>query len=211
MSPIPPVFLFRMNEDLYSTQLAAIFIQKFGESRWFGIGYTGVEMASDYQNISGADFTFDVALGVGYTVSDTLSIGAGLVTTNLNGDDQIFGGINFSWVPCEKWNFAVYGANALVRYNISDCWFLSLTGTPGGGNWNIDDNAGQSRTVELDSYWVGLSTHHRITEQVWISAGLGYTFANEIQFKQDYGNGPSSSRDLDGAALTQISLSVHEW
>lgn len=199
------------DEDLHSASLSAIFVQDFRNTPWFGIGWTRAEMATDYQNIGGEDFTFDVALGVGYRVSDTFTIGAGFVVTNLNGDDEIFPGINFNWTPCEKFTVGVFGANLLARYDVNECWYLSLDGTPGGGNWNIKDAAGQSRTIQLDSYWLGINTHHRIAGELWLSAGIGYTFANEIEVKGNYGNGPSFSREMDGAPLAQISLSLREW
>lgn len=199
------------DEDLHSASLSAIFVQDFRNTPWFGIGWTRAEMATDYQGIGGEDFTFDVALGVGYRVSDTFTIGAGFVVTNLNGDEEIFPGINFNWAPCEKFVLGLYGPNLLARYNVNECWYLSLNGTPGGGNWNINDAAGDSRTIQLDSYWLSLSTNHRIAGELWLSAGVGYTFANEIEVRGNYGGGPSFSREMDGAALAQISLSLREW
>ncbi len=199
------------DEDLHSASLSAIFIQDFSNSPWFGIGWTRAEMASDYQGIDGADFTFDVALGVCYRVNDSFTVGAGFVATNLNGNEEFFPGINFIWTPCEKFTAAVFGPNILVRYDVNECWYLSLDGTPGGGNWNIRDAAGDSRTIELDSYWLGLNTHHRIAGELWLSAGVGYTFANEIEVRGNYGDGPRFSREMDGAALAQISLSLREW
>ncbi len=197
------------DEDLHSASLSAIFVQDFRNTPWFAIGWTRAEMATDYQGIEGEDFTFDVALGVGYRVSDTLTVGAGFVVTNLNGDEEIFPGINFFWKPCDKFSMGIYGPNVLVRYDLNENWYVSMDGTPGGGNWNID-SAGQSRTIQLDSYWLGLNTHHRITGQLWLSAGIGYTFANEIEIRRNQGGG-SFSREMDGAALAQISLSLHEW
>ena len=198
------------DEDLHSASLSAIFIQDFANTPWFGIGWTRAEMATDYQGMSGDDFTFDVALGVGYRVNDTFTIGAGFVVTNLNGDDEFFPGINFIWTPCDEVTFALFGPNLLARYDVSENWYVSLNGTPGGGNWNISDAAGDSRTVQLDSYWLSLNTHHRIAGELWFSAGLGYTFGNEIEIKRNNG-GSSFSRDMDGAALAQISLSLRSW
>jgi hypothetical protein len=199
------------DEGLHSASLSAIFTQDFRNSPWFAMGWTSAEMATDYQGLSGDDFTFDVALGMGYRVSDTLMISAGFVVINLNGDEEIFPGINFSWKPCDAFSLALFGPKLLARYDINDSWYISLNGTPGGGSWNIDDSTGQSRTIELDSYWIGLNTHHRITGEFWVSAGIGYTFANQIEIKGNHGNGPSLERDMDGAALAQISLSLRSW
>ena len=199
------------DEGLHSASLSAIFVQDFRNTPWFGIGWARAEMATDYQGISGDDFTFDVALGVGYRVNDTFTVGAGFVVTNLNGDEEIIPGINFIWKPCDAFTLALFGPNLLARYDINECWYVSLDGTPGGGNWNISDAAGDSRTIELESYWIGLNTHHRIAGEFWFSAGLGYAFANEIEDKGNHGNGPSFSRDMDGAALAQVAFTLRSW
>lgn len=198
-------------EDLHAASLSAIFVKDFSNTPWFAVGYTRAEMATDYQELGGKAFTFDVALGVGYRVSDTFAIGAGFVVTNINGDEEFFPGINFNWKPCDEFTAGLYGANLLLRYDVCETWYLTLDGTPGGGHWNIDAAGGNSRTIRLDSYWLGLNTHHRLTEKLWLSAGVGYTFANEIEIGSNSGSGPSFSRDMDGAALAKITLSLHEW
>lgn len=199
------------DESLHSASLSAIFIQDFKNSPWFGVGWTRAEMATDYQGIGAEDFTFDVALGVGYRVSDTFTVGAGFVLTNLNGDEAIFPGLNFVWKPSEQFTAGVFGPNILARYDFNECWFMSLNGSPGGGNWNVNDVAGQSRTIQLDSYWVGVSTNHRIVGQLWLGVGVGYTFANEVEIRGNYGGGPSFDQEMDGAPLVQVSLNLREW
>lgn len=199
------------DENLHSASLSAIFIQNFRDSPWFAVGWTRAELATDFQGVDGEDFTFDIALGVGYRVNDTFTIGAGFVVTNLNGDEEIFPGLNFIWTPTEKFTAGVFGPNIIARYDVNDSWFVSLNGSPGGGNWNIDNAAGQSRTIQLSSYWLGINTNHHIAGELWLSAGVGYTFANEIEVGGNYGNGPSFSRDMDGAPLAQISLGLRRW
>jgi Domain of unknown function (DUF6268) len=199
------------DEDLHSASLQSFFIQDFANSPWSGFAWTRAEMATDFQGIQSEDFTFDVAAGAFYRFSDSFTLGFGVSVTNLNGDTQVFPGINFSWVPCEDVRIGIYGPNLLATYNISESWYLSLDGQPGGGNWNIRDDAGKSRTIELDSYWIGLSTHHRLTGELWLSAGVGYTFGNEIEIRGNRGGGPSFSNEMDGAPLAQIGLSLRKW
>ncbi|MEP2776315.1 MAG: DUF6268 family outer membrane beta-barrel protein [Luteolibacter sp.] len=199
------------DEDFHSTSLSAIFVQDFANSPWFGVAWTRAELATDFQAIGEEDVTFDLALGVGYKVSDTLTVAAGFMAANFNGDLQFYPGLNFMWAPCEDFSMALYGANFFAKYEMNDNWYLSVNGEQGGGIWNINDAQGNSRSVDLDSYWVSLSTHHRITGELWFSAGLGYTFANEIEIRGNRGGGPSTSRELDGAPLAQISLSLHDW
>lgn len=199
------------DEDLHSAALQSFFIQDFGNSPWFGFAWTRAEMATDFQGIQNEDFTFDVAAGAFYRFSDTFTLGFGIAVTNLNGDTQIFPGINFDWVASEKLRIGVYGPTLLATYNISETWYLSLDGEPGGGNWNIRDDAGNSRTIQLDSYWLGLNTHHRLAGELWLSAGVGYTFGNEIELRSNRGGGPSFSNEMDGAPLARIALSLRKW
>ena len=199
------------DEDLHSASLSAIFIQDFANSPWFGIAWTRAELATDFQAIGEEDVTFDVALGAGYKFSDTFSLGAGFVVTNLNGNVEFFPGINFFWTPSDDFSVALYGPNLTAKYNINENWYVSADVENGGGVWNFNDEQGNSRSIELDSYWVSISTNHRITGDLWLSAGIGYSFGNEIEVRGNRDNGPSTSRDLDGAPLAQIGLNLRSW
>lgn len=199
------------DEDLHSASLQAIFIQNFANSPWMAVGWTRAELATDYQGIGEEDFTFDVAAGLGYRFNECFMLGVGFVVINLNGDEEIFPGINLDWAPTENFRAGIYGPNLRVRYTFSDDWYVSLTGTPGGGVWNIRDDLGQSRSIDMDSYLVGLNTHHRLSGGFWFSAGVGYTFNNEIEIRGNRGGGPSFSREMDGAPYAQIAVSLREW
>lgn len=199
------------DEDLHSAALQSFFIQDFANSPWFGFAWTRAELATDFQGIQNEDFTFDIVVSAFYRFSDSFTLGFGVAVTNLNGDNWIFPGINFDWVASEKLRVGVYGPNILATYNLSDSWYVSLDGQPGGGSWNIRDDAGNSRTVDLDSYWLALNSHHRLAGVLWLSAGVGYTFGNEIEIRGNRGSGPSFSNEMDGAPLARIALSLHKW
>jgi hypothetical protein len=199
------------DENLHSASLHSFFIQDFGNSPWFGFAWTRAEMATDFQGIQNEDFTFDIAAGAFYQFNESFTLGFGVAITNLNGDTQIFPGINFDWAPCEDVRVGLYGPNILATWNLSESWYLSLDGQPGGGNWNIRDDVGNSRTIQLDSYWLSLNTHHRIAGDLWFSAGLGYTFGNEIEIRGNRGGGPAFSNEMDGAPLAQFALSLRKW
>lgn len=199
------------DEDLHSASLQSFFIKSFDNSPWTAIGWTRAELASDFQGIAEEDFTFDIAAGVAYRFNDCFMLGFGFAVLDLNGDERIFPGINFDWSPTENFRLGLYGPNFRAAYDFSDDWFVSLTGNPGGGVWNINDDFGRSRSIDLDSYFVGLNTHHRIGGAWWFNAGLGYTFANEIEIRGNRGGGPSFSREMDGAPYARIGLSLREW
>lgn len=199
------------DEDLHSLSLSSIFIKNFDNSPWMALGWTRAEMATDFQGISSDDFTFDIAAGLGYKFSDSFMLGFGLVVINLNGDEEIFPGINFNWTPSECFRVSLFGPNLRATYDMNDDWFLTLTAEPGGGVWNIRDDAGLSRSIDFDSYLIGINTHHRISGEFWFNAGVGYTFANEIEIRGNSGSGPSFSREMDGAPFAQIGVSLRTW
>jgi hypothetical protein len=199
------------DEDLHSISLSSIFIKNFENSPWMGIGWTNAELATDFQGISSDDITFDVALGAAYQFSDELVLGFGVVLLNINNDEQLFPGINFVWSPNEQFRMSLFGPNFRTTYEMNDNWFLTLSGEPGGGVWNIKDDAGMSRSIDLDSYLIGINTQHRIYQNLWLIAGIGYTFGNEIEIRQNDGGAPNFSREMDGAPFARIGLSLANW
>lgn len=199
------------DEDFNSASLQGIFIQDLVNTPWFAVGWTRAELASDFQAIGTEDFTFDAALGLGYKFNDSFTLAAGILATNFNGNIRLFPGINFAWTPSEQLSIGFYGASFLAKLDIHDNWFLSADAQPGGAIWNLNDSLGNSRSVVLRSYWASISTHHRIAGELWFSAGIGYSFGNEIEIQGNRGDGPSISSDLGGAPLAQISISLHDW
>jgi len=196
------------DEDVSAASLEALFFKSFEHTPWLAIGWTRAELGTDYQGISTDDLSFDVAAGIAYRFNDGFTLGLGVAVTDINGDTQIFPGLNFDWTPTENTRFSFYGPNLFARYTINDAWYLSLEGSPNGGVWNINDNGGNSRNLDLDSYLIGINSHNQIWGEFWMSLGIGYTFFNEIEIRD---NGPSFSRDLDGAPFAQISLSLRQW
>lgn len=199
------------DEDLHAISLSSLFIKNFDNSPWMAIGWTNAELATDFQGISSDDFTFDIALGAAYQFSDTFTLGFGVVLLNINNDEQLFPGINFVWSPNEQFRMSLFGPNFRATYEMNDNWFLTLTGEPGGGVWNIKDDAGLSRSIDFDSYLIGINTHHRICKDFWFFAGLGYTFGNEIEIRANDGGAPSFSREMDGAPFARIGVSLANW
>ena len=198
------------DEDLHSIALSAFFIQEINNSKWFAAGWTRAEMATDFQHINGDDFDSDIAGGLGYRFNDRFTLGFGAVALSLNGDTKIIPGIGFDWTPVDHVRVGLYGPNFLAIYSPNDQWEFSVRGEPGGGEWNIRDNVGDSRAIDLTSYRIGLHAKRRISGDLWLGAGVGMTVANEIELRDPEG-GNSFSRDLDGGLFGQITLSLHRW
>ncbi len=198
------------DEDLHSISLSSFFIQTIGETPWFLLGWTRAEMGTDFQHIDGDDFTFDVALGAGYRFNDSFMIGIGGVILNLNGDTESIPGIFFDWIVSDTVRVGLYGPKFLATYAPDDCWEFSLRGDPGGGDWNIRFQNGESRQIDLSTYRAGLYVNRSITDNMSIEAGVGMTVGNEIEIKRT-GGGDRFDRDLESGWYGEIGLRLKEW
>ncbi len=198
------------DEDLHSLSLSTYVISMREGSPWFFGGWARAEFASDFQHINGDDFTFDLAAGAGYRVNDDFTIAIGAALINLNGDDTLIPGINFDWVVSDQVRVGMYGPTFVAAYTPSEQWSFSFRGDPGGGIWNVTGDAGESRSIDLTSYQLGLYASRHLTGDLWLTAGAGATVGNEIAYTRPNG-GKLLERDADEALFGLISLRLKAW
>ncbi len=204
----PPLGL--RDEELHTLSLSVFALKRDDASPWVYGGFANVDLASDFQHIDEDDFTFDVAGGVGYRFSDSFTLGAGAAVINLNGDMMVFPGINFDWKVSEKLRVGQYGPVFVAAYTPDNDWLISVRGDPAGGVWNITDEGGESRSIDLSSYQLGLYVSRRITGQLWMTAGAGATFGNEIRLSDPDGDN-FSAEDLETGLFGQVGLRLKAW
>lgn len=199
------------DEDLHSVSLnlAAFKISK--DSPWLYGAWARAEVASDFQHMNGDDVTFDLAGGVGYRFTDHFTLGAGVAAINLNGDAWVCPGINFDWVVNDQLRVGLYGPMSVVSYTPNEEWNFSLRGLPGGGTWNITDNNGDSRSIDLSSYQVGAYAGRRLTGKLWLNAGVGITLFNNIEYADADGSNSLLDEDMKSGLFGQIGLSLKAW
>lgn len=197
------------DEDLHSLSLSAVALSMRDDTRWVYAGYARAELASDFQDIGGDDFTFDLAGGVGYRFTDSFMLGVGVAVINLNGDEQFYPGINFDWIVNEQVRIGAYGPLFLATYTPHQDWFFSVRGENGGGVWNISDRRG-SESIDLTTYNISLNANRRLTGKFWLSAGAGMTFGNSIELTKPDG-GRIYNEELDSGFFTQVSLRLMAW
>jgi len=53
----------------------------------------------------------------------------------------------------EKLRIGLYGSMPMISYSPSEDWNFSLRGLPGGGVWNITADNGDSKSIDLTSYY----------------------------------------------------------
>jgi hypothetical protein len=199
------------DEDLHSVSLHLAGVKLNQGSPWFYGGWARAELASDFQHINGDDLTFDIAGGVGYRFSDSFTLAVGAAVLNINGDTSVFPGINFDWVVNDTIRIGVYGPISLVSYTPGEDWNFSLRGSPGGGVWNITDDNGDSKSIDLSSYRVGAFASRRLTGKLWLNAGVGMTVFNNIQYSDQDGDKETLDEDMESGLFGQIGLSLKTW
>ncbi len=204
-SPLP-----LRDEDLHTLSLGLFALKTEESSPWVYGGFANMDLASDFQDIGGDDFTFDVAAFTGYRFSDQFTLAAGAAVININGDTQVFPIINFDWLISDKFRVGQYGPIFIAAYTPDGDWLVSVRGEPVGGIWNITDDGGESHSIDISSYQMGLYLSRRLTGQLWLSAGAGASFGNEIRLTEPNGD-KIFAEDLETGLFGQIGLRLKAW
>lgn len=198
------------DEDLHSLDLSLYVLSMPEGSPWIYGAWARAEMATDFKEITGDDFTFDLAGGVAYRVNESFTFGVGAAVTNLNGDTKFYPGIVFDWIVNEKLRIGAYGPVIAAAYAHNEYWLFTARLDFAGGVWNIEDNNGQSRSVDLSDNRLGLYASRRLTENLWLTCGVGVTIANGLDYMTARGSSFFDT-DLDTAAFGLISLRLKAW
>lgn len=206
ITPAAPI----QDEELHSLSLSAVAIFKDAESPWIYGAWARAKMNSDFQEVDGDDFKFDLAAGAGYTFTDRFVLGLGATMLNLNGDAAFFPGPFFNWDVSDAIRVGLYGPVFIASYTPVPDWVFSIRADSGGDTWNITDDNGASRSIELSSYRIGLYANHLLSENLWLRVGAGFTLGNEIELTRPNGRN-LFDEDLENGLFGQISLRLMSW
>ncbi len=180
------------------------------DSPWmFGVwARTGV--ATDFRDVGSDDLTFDIAGGAAYQFHETLSAGFGAAVTGLSGDVDFHPGLGFDWQVHDRLRIGLCGPNFAATYRPDGNWRFSIRSDSTGEIWNISDNEGKSRDIELMSYRIGIHASRRIWGQISITAGVGIVLANAISLNRSNGHMLLQQR-LDSGFFSQLGLTITAW
>ncbi|RYD34326.1 MAG: hypothetical protein EOP87_09440 [Verrucomicrobiaceae bacterium] len=198
------------DEDVHSIALSTYALYNQQGSPWVFAGWARAELATDFQHINGDDMTFDVIAGAAYKFSDRLTFGLGVAAINLNNDEDFMIGPVLDWKVSDTFRVGILGPDATASYTPDENWEFSLRGYAAGDEWNIRDAAGQSTTLDLDSYRVGLFADRRLGGDLWLRVGGGVTLMNEIEIKSPSGN-RAYKDDMDDGWFGEIALRLNVW
>jgi hypothetical protein len=197
------------DKDLHKASLNALFFHQATGSPWTYGAWGRVSFSSDTRDINGDDFLYDLGIGAGYRVNDRLMVGLGFVGLEIGRDSLYLPGPLLMWKPTESLNFAIMGPLLITTWEVNDRWNLALRGGPNGGTWNVDEN-GDSNNYDLSSYAIRLHTEHRLKDNLWLSLGVGYSFAGDFEVR-DSSDDQVFEDDLDGGLSLSVGLRLRAW
>lgn len=216
-----PMFRYEMTEletfglgfdgyekNLHSIEVPLLFIWKQESTPWSYNLRLNPGIASDFEQVDSDDFFLDARIGAEYKFNDKLKVNFGLAYTRLTGEPEILPFAGFQYDMNDQWQFALRGPTLQARYTIAEDWLVRFVGEPGGGSWNIDEYGSQNLAVQ--SYRVGVNLEHQLREDLWITAGAGFTFANEVEFMTTSGD-TIRKEEFDSGHYFTIGLRLHDW
>ncbi|MFT4177178.1 MAG: DUF6268 family outer membrane beta-barrel protein [Luteolibacter sp.] len=179
-------------------------------SPWEVSGSLTANFATDFEHLDGDDVTFDAIAQVGYRWREDLLVGFGVGVLEINGALEVWPGPVVEYTPSESFAAGLHGPNFQVIAVPNERWEFSLKGNLNGGEWNVEGAGGESRTIDFNSYRVGLYADRHLFGEVWLSAGAGVTLFNNIKYTETNGH-RIYREDLDSGWFGQIALRVKTW
>jgi len=173
--------------------------------------FANVGLASAYE--SGADFdeglTLGGLLGGIYRVSDTLSIGPGIIASEqLEDGTDIFPILFIDWQIADNWKLATAsgfgatrgpGVQLLYQTDSSTEWFAGLRSE--SLRFRLDRDGIASHGVAEDEYFrLAVGINYRPNQATQVQAFLGYGFGGELKLDDSAGN-RIAKEDYDGSLI----------
>lgn len=198
------------DEDLHSLGLSTYLVSMNEGSPWILGAWARAELATDFQQVGGDDYSFDLAGAVAYRFNEDFTFGVGACVTNLNGDENFYPGIGFDWVVNEQLRVGAYGPVISAAYSYDDNWLFTVRFEFTGGVWNITDNLGDSRNIDLTDNRLGIYASRRLVGDLWLTGGVGVTVGNELEYTTSSGTLLMTS-EPDSGVFGAIGLRLKAW
>lgn len=191
-------------------EASALLAASRAHSPWMFGAWARSGVATDFRDVGCDDLTFDLVGGAGYRFHESLSVGIGASFTNLTGDVDFYPGVGFDWQAGDRLRISLCGPNFAATYLPDGNWRFSIRSESSGEIWNISDDEGESRDIDLKSCRIGIHASRRLWGQISISAGVGVVFDNEIGLNRSNGDELLKQR-LDSGFFSQLGLTITAW
>jgi len=166
-------------------------------------------IATDFDHVDDDDFYLGGRIVFERVVNEHFKLGFGAAVIRSLGNDAILPAAGFEWRPTDQWMIELAGPYFNVWWQPHEDWLTRFGAGPGGGVWNVDWN-NLSRDLTLSSYLVGVSVEHQLADGVWLSAGAGATFGNQLELKTT-GGLTTFKTGLDNGYFASLGLRIAAW
>lgn len=196
-------------DDLHDIILPLSFNYAREGSPWSFFGQVSAQVATDFSSLTSADLDYTFRLGGQYQYSDTFAFNFGVARVRNFGETFILPAVGFVWAPRDDWSLTLVGPRLTLSHRLSERVILRGGGFPMGGQWNVEEDNGDSVDYGFASYNLGLGIDYKLRHGLWLSVWGGTNFANE--FRAEEGGDTLFERDLDPGWFAYVGLSLYEW
>jgi hypothetical protein len=197
--------IFVRGQELHGVDVQLGLIRHFGP-RWRLIVNVAPGFAGDFIELEGDGFRFQGVLLVTYRLSDSVSLGAGVLATTAFGQPLPMPGLTFEYRKPKFRIDAFLPLRLDVAFSAHEAVELGIGAHVSGNNFDIsnDETVDAARFSQLD---VSAFAAFRLTDPLWISVSGGPVVGRRFDFVD--GNGETlQDLNTDVAGLIRIRLEV---
>lgn len=196
-------------DDLHDVVFPLSFNYAPQDSRWSFFGQASVQFATDFSSITSDDLDYTFRLGGQYVFSETFALNFGAARVRNLGETFVLPALGFVWAPRDDWSLTLIGPRLTLSHRLSDRWIIRGGGFPTGGQWNVDEDNGDSVDYGLTSYNLGLGLDYKLRHGVWLTLRGGTNFANE--FRAEQGDDTLFEENLETGWFAYLGINLYEW
>ena len=152
---------------------------------WMGIGIISPGISTDFNHVTGDDFSLS-ALGVwGYQFSPSFTLSAAGFLNYSLGETMAIPGIGVVWRPTDTLIVQLTPPIAAIGWTPLKDWTFSFSAYPAGGAWDVDREGagGKVESVKLEGWRTGLGAERKIGEHLRISAQVGVNIGGTLELR----------------------------
>ena len=172
--------------DTYNVGLGVTMIYSGFENRKI-ITRLAPGISSDFKTITDDDFRlFGMILGV-QKLSETFSIGLGVIYNQDFGDPRIYPGLGFNWQISEALELDINMPRPRILYTPNDRMRMALHAAPAGDSWSIG-HEGEDLELTLENIRIGGEVERKVAEHFWLSLDIGVNVDRSYELELEDGH-----------------------
>jgi hypothetical protein len=175
------------NDSLHRLDLSLTLVYKPENSPWNGFLSAGPGLSGDGSNIDGDDVLYVAIAGIGYKLSERLTLLAGAYFSQDFGEPRLIPAPGFLWQISKKWNLSLIPPRLRLAYAPSEDWRFVAEAFPNGGRWSVTTLEGEQAFLDRSGARAGLRIERRVVSNAWLQLSGGMVFARDLALENEAG------------------------